>query len=416
MKSKLDQQIEDTFYYAVNFYSTNDRSIPMQEFCLSQMMLYGLDLDTCIRIQNPIMSVFQMGELMQIGSEITQQHLATITHNIRQHLLGIQSTLKPETVKELPNIQTLGNTGKGSNKRDIDGVSVQVKNIVQDVTINGYQGQKSLIMSNYDLEPHDTNYLSATMPSNTYNFTLVDFSHNSRIEALGLDYLLKGAAGISSIQQGNQNISLMYQGMLTRPSFNIVKLNLENCNIGDIGADIIGHALANGKLPATKHIDISGNNITQTGEVALSEAMKKSLNTNLNIISVKTGWKTNEPNWKLVSKDILKSFLAHAENQGIDTEYVATNKSTLDYIVNVFKMGKNMLFGWGKCSNTLLEILSFDTNAPSITKGFALEMYGTKAMKKVDFHVCMLLEAHDAIVSEEGVELAVKAVDLLGGE
>lgn len=51
MKSKLDQQIEDTFYYAVNFYSTNDRSIPMQEFCLSQMMLYGLDRDTCIRIR-----------------------------------------------------------------------------------------------------------------------------------------------------------------------------------------------------------------------------------------------------------------------------------------------------------------------------------------------------------------------------
>ena len=115
MKSKLDQQIEDTFYYAVNFYSTNDRSIPMQEFCLSQMMLYGLDRDTCIRIQNPIMSVFQMGELMQIGSEITQQHLATITHNIRQHLLSIQPTMQPEVVQELPHIPTLGGAGQGSN-------------------------------------------------------------------------------------------------------------------------------------------------------------------------------------------------------------------------------------------------------------------------------------------------------------
>ena len=291
-----------------------------------------------------------------------------------------------------------------------------MKNIVQDLTINGYQGQESLIMSNYDLEPHDMNYLSATTQSNTYNFMLVDFSHNPRVGAMGVDYLLKGAAGISSIQQGNQNISLMYQGMLTRPSFNIVKLNLENCNIGDIGADIIGHALANGKLPATKHIDISGNNITQTGEVALSEAMKKSLNTNLNIISVKTGWKTNEPNWKLVSKSVLNGFLEHARNQGIDTEHVATNKSTLDYIVNVFKMGGNIGIGLAKCSNTLLEILSFDTTAPSMAKGFALEMYGTKAAKKVDFRVCALLEIHDGIVSEEGVDLAVKAVELLGGE
>ena len=53
----------------------------------------------------------------------------------------------------------------------------------------------------------------------------------------------------------------MYQGMLTRPGFNTVKLDLSNCNIGDIGADILGHALASGKLPATKEIDVSGNNI-----------------------------------------------------------------------------------------------------------------------------------------------------------
>lgn len=37
-------------------------------------------------------------------------------------------------------------------------------------------------------------------------------------------------------------------------------------------------------------------------------------------------------------------------------------------------------------------------------------------MKKVDLRVCMLLEAHDAILSELGVELAVKVVDLLGDE
>ena len=275
MKNKIDQQIEDCFYYAVNFYNTNDRSLEKQQFCLTEMQKYGLDLDTCIRIQNPVMSVFQMGELMQIGSELTQQHLNSITNNIRQHLLGLQPTLKPETIKELPNIPTLGGAGIGSNKRDIDGVSIQVKNIVQDITTNGYKSQKALVMSNYDLEAHDMNYLSGTMPSNKYNFTLVDFSHNPRIKPLGLDYLLKGAPGISNLQQGNTDISVMYQGMLTRPNFNIVKLNLENCNLGDTGADILGHCLISGKLPSTKEIDVSGNGITETGWEFFAAAVKK---------------------------------------------------------------------------------------------------------------------------------------------
>ena len=331
MKSTIDQQIEDTFYYAVNFYSTNDRSIPMQEFCLSQMMLYGLDRDTCIRIQNPIMSVFQMGELMQIGNEITQQHLATITHNIRQHLLSIQPTMQPEVVQELPHIPTLGGAGQSSNKRDIDGVNVQVKNIVQDVTINGYQGQKALVMSNYDLEPHDTNYLSATMPSNKYNFTLVDFSHNPRIEALGLDYLLKGATGITNLQQGNTNISTIYQGMLTRPSFNIVKLNLENCNICDVGAEILGHALANGKLPVTKHIDVSGNNFTLNAYSHLIQGINSDVvSEDLHITTYKTPllkdmidfikkaadyiFKEHAKKQELTSKNLFKVFLICYKN------------------------------------------------------------------------------------------------------
>ena len=133
----------------------------------------------------------------------------------------------------------------------------------------------------------------------TLNLQSFNISNNS-MGPVGLDYLIKGAIGIDHLQKGGNDINNMMQGMLTLPSTSIVCLNLANNNIGDIGADILGHALANGKLPATKHIDVSNNYITQPGEVLLSEAMKKSLNTNLNIILVKSGGKTNEPNWKLV--------------------------------------------------------------------------------------------------------------------
>ena len=195
---------------------------------------------------------------------------------------------------------------------------------------------------------------------------------------------------------------------------NILRLDLSNNNIGDYGAKVVADGLANGVFPITKQVNLSGNKITETGEAYLINAVKVSANTDLNVFAVKAGWRNTDPMWKQIAKSTLKGFLQHAKNQGIDTEHVATNKSALDYIFNTGNIIKNMFFGWGKCSNTLLEILSFNTNAPSITKGFALEMYGTKAIKKADFRICMALEAHDAVVSIEGVELAVKAVDLLG--
>ena len=46
MKNKIDQQIEDAFYYAVNFYNTSDRSLEKHQFCLTEMQKYGLDLDS----------------------------------------------------------------------------------------------------------------------------------------------------------------------------------------------------------------------------------------------------------------------------------------------------------------------------------------------------------------------------------
>ena len=101
----IEAKIEEAFYYAVNFYSTNDRSIEKQRFCLKQLMdITGFDAETCCKIQTPVMNVFMMGELMAIGSEIANQHLSIITHNIRQHLLSIQTSLEIGVTTELPYI------------------------------------------------------------------------------------------------------------------------------------------------------------------------------------------------------------------------------------------------------------------------------------------------------------------------
>jgi hypothetical protein len=55
----------------------------------------------------------------------------------------------------------------------------------------------------------------------------------------------------------------------------IGRLDLSNNNIGDYGAKVVADALENGVLPNTKHIDVSGNKITQTGWEYFSTSVKK---------------------------------------------------------------------------------------------------------------------------------------------
>ena len=149
-------------------------------------------------------------------------------------------------------------------KKTKDGYNTTLKFVVESINqYGGSNGKKGFLFSDCDLTAHDMNYLSATMISSSYNFEIIDFSNNPKIDALAIDYLLKGATGILSVKQGNlTDMNLMYQGILSRYNFVFHKLDLSGCNIGDVGADILGHALANGKLKCLKNIDISGNNIS----------------------------------------------------------------------------------------------------------------------------------------------------------
>lgn len=197
----------------------------------------------------------------------------------------------------------LGNSVLGGSTHDSrahktpDGYNASLKYVVESINHHGYQGQKGLLLSDCDLTAHDMNYLSATMAGHNYNFTVVDLSDNPQLGALGVDYLVKGADGISHLQlaqtasinhaQGKPMMLMgkpfelppemlaqcmqmaqtinpddyTFKGLLTRSNFNFQKLDLSGCNIGDSGADILGHALAKGRIPSLKNIDLSGNGI-----------------------------------------------------------------------------------------------------------------------------------------------------------
>ena len=115
-------------------------------------------------------------------------------------------------------------------------------------------------------------------------------------------------------------------------------------------------------------------------------------------------------------KPALKEFIKYAQEKGIDTTHISTDKPTLEYLKDVGIIGKNIVFGVAKCNYTLLEILTLDTTLPSVVTDIAIEKSGSKVLKKGNVQVCIGLEVYDAFVSTEGVDLAIKAVELIGEE
>ena len=208
---------------------------------------------------------------------------------------------------------------------------------------------------------------------------------------------------IKDSQIGNKGIAVLMNANLC-----IKEWNLSNNNIDDEGAKTIADTIEKGDLLATT-IDVSGNHITKTGYSILIKSLKtlpQDIIVTLEKYSTNLGQK--------VIKPALKHFVKYATEQGVDTTNIATNKGAIEYLKDAALIGFNMGVGFAKCSSTLVEILLLDTTAPSLAKSTALEMYGTKTAKKIDFRVCAALEVYDAVVSPEAVDLAVKTIDLLG--
>lgn len=330
-----------------------------------------------------------------------------------------------------PNIPT-GNTqvvGGDRKSKDVDGVNHQVKAVINN-------SENLMGLSDCDLTAHDMNYLSATLPSNSYNLTLVNFSNNPQIGALGIDYLLKGAPGILSLQSSNHDINLMYQGMLTRPGLNTVKLDLSNCNIGDIGADILGHALASGKLPATKKINISGNNITQDGgDTKIVQALK-SVEQDI-VVFTHTLDEINKMSGdegKEAQITALKNIIERGKAAGTYNEALVVDKSFLGNLKNTFKVGElglEQLFGFGKCHllpepEQIVESYAQDKIIASLPQKTASGLSFAKKYvgKLISFHdivTCFVDSYEDSVTSELGQEvvkheLCVVGVDEFCGE
>jgi hypothetical protein len=191
----------------------------------------------------------------------------------------------------------------------------------------------------------------------------------------------------------------------------IHNLNLGSNQIGDEGAKLLANSLSNGKFPHLKTLHLEGNKFTDEGYGFLIDSLK----TLSQHIVVKLKKYSGDLGQKVI-KPALKEFIKYAQEQGIDTSHIVTDKPTIEYLKDVSIIGKNILFGVVKCNYTLLEILTLDTTLPSVVTDIAIEKSGSKVLKKGNLQVCIGLEVYDAFVSTEGADLAIKVVELIGEE
>jgi hypothetical protein len=152
-------------------------------------------------------------------------------------------------------INTASFSGRAS--KDNDGISNQVKGCFDWVQQKGgISTLRLLTFKECDLTEVDMVYYCNQMAGYSVRFEYLDFSYN-RINDSGIRCLFKH--------------SFIPTGTYAK---HIVNLNLSNNNIGDDSAKIISQALVDGKMPATKSIDVSGNNITKDGYKSLMTSLE----------------------------------------------------------------------------------------------------------------------------------------------
>ena len=127
--------------------------------------------------------------------------------------------------------------------------------------------------------------------------------------------------------------------------YDIKFINLSNNNIGDNGAQCIAAHLGNGHYPHLKALDLSGNQISNTGQGYIANAMQ-SVNQGLTVTLAKV---------KGFSKDAFKlatkSMLYIAKSNGISTKEMLTTDETIEHCKKgSINVALNISWGLTKCT------------------------------------------------------------------
>jgi hypothetical protein len=196
---------------------------------------------------------------------------------------------------------------------------------------------KAINLGRTDMHDRDSGNLFYTLRNYNFNLEILNLSNN-RIGDLGVESMIYG---ITSLQYQTlysaDNGWKPYQSNLKTVQ-NIISINLSNNQIGDGGAKLLADYLANGSFSNTKSIDVSGNQITTTGEGYFAKALESAKVTSITVVL------TAKNSLKEIANFIKTGFNYYAKEFHI--EQIAMDGESQKYLTNCQKVGVNVTSGF----------------------------------------------------------------------
>jgi hypothetical protein len=385
MKSNEDAKIETAYNYAFNYYKQHGRSLDHQNACINQMIgLTGFDRGTCIEIQSPVQSIMMYNETVELGNTIVQQQLNIVTGIIRDHLLNInhgnveknQSSDSSFKTPQAPYVsKTLAYTAQ-------EMVSwLEHTNNTQNLKFN--LPYKEINLSGKNVTNEDMVFFAQRMSNFAFHLDSLQLNHNPI---------------------GDSGIQALFNCAFTVPlGRSVVHLKLNNCNFGDVGAELIAAYARDGYLPATRAIDLHGNKLSIENPLFAQLAKNIQQPIKITVDTIYDGAKkqgTFALGTKEAKQGIVKEWLKIAQNNGVDTQNVVVSKDIFEAVGNTLKLGFNFNLGWAKCSVI-----------PKDVKSFAADKILAKASPQaatvktgVDIAFCYFESCDEAMSSQHGVQ------------
>ena len=264
-----------------------------------------------------------------------------------------------------------------------DGINCQVKDIVSQLNYYGFKDPKGIVLSDCALEDKDTYALHQTLQYQPLNLTVLDLSNN----CLGLN-----------------SVHTIFYGF---KGHQIKSINLTNNRLGDDSALFISQALEYGNIPALKHIDVSGNQITTTGYGYLTKGLEV-VSQDLKIV-----FEAVKGFSKDALKTTMKSMLSIAKSNGISTKEALTTDETIQHCIKGgVNVGLNIGWGVAKCTITPLKFLNLkDVTLQDI--GLDLLSYTIPQTKGAIAFTCVTQNTFFSVVDESFANCLVGVDSLL---
>jgi hypothetical protein len=239
-----------------------------------------------------------------------------------------------------------------------------------------------------------------------FNLDIINLSNN-KLGNVAVESMIYGITCANYQTLYNPSNWQPYQSTIKTVQ-SVVNINLSNNQIGDDGAKLLAHYLANGTLPHLKSLDVSGNQITLTGEGYFAKAMQNNVVKDMYITLKNVGGLTRKDYYAPVLKQVLKD----AKANGVDIKNIVVNKSLIASIKDHTEMSWNIGINFLKCK--FVPVLE----APSLAAGTFVLAYPKHVISKIfsptETLACVVDGFKEEFNTDLGAKIAVRDLELMG--